>query len=326
MPQYHVKHITKYNYESPVTDSANQIILDLQNRAYQDIVQHEVRISPVAAVDYYFDYFGNKVGTFTIVQPHTSLSIVVDAEVMTKSVLPPTDFWPAKSQWENIAEVTNTIEFLDFVKPGVYQSLSEIKSIAHNLVNEEMTVYQSVNVLLAYVYQTLTYQQGVTNVETAIDQIWELKAGVCQDFAHLLIEMLRMCKIPSRYVSGYICPMGNELRGVGATHAWVEAYIPDYGWLGVDPTNNCLVSDRHIIIAFGRNFNDCTPVKGTYKGSSEHTLSVAVIITNEKITEVDDSSDEKELVYVKAPEKEKDASVSNSYQKYLEMQQQQQQQ
>ena len=107
---------------------------------------------------------------------------------------------------------------------------------------------------------------------TKTEEVWKLKAGVCQDFAHILLIFLRMFNIPSRYISGYICPKGKEMRGEGATHAWVEAFIPDYGWLGLDPTNNCIVNDQHVRLATGRNFADCTPVKGTYKGSGEHTL------------------------------------------------------
>ncbi|WP_461790685.1 transglutaminase family protein [Pedobacter sp.] len=323
MPTYHVKHLTKYTYPSAVTDSANQIILSPTSTAFQDIINHQITIHPSTSIDSFYDYFGNKVGVFTIVQPHTELSILVEAEVATKNIPPPNDFWPAKAQWENLASLTQHIEFLDFVKAGYASSLKEIKRETDQLVDKELTIFQYVNQLSTYVYQTLTYQKGVTDVETDIDQIWSLKAGVCQDFAHLLIEMLRMNNIPSRYVSGYICPAGNELRGIGATHAWVEAYIPDYGWMGIDPTNNCLVGDRHIKIAFGRNFKDCTPVKGTYKGSSAHSLSVAVIITNEKLKQEEEAV-AVDNVYVK--EVEEPVTIVNSYQRFIEMQQQQQQQ
>lgn len=323
MPTYHIKHITKYVYPSPVTDSANQIILSPPSDNFQEIIHHEIKIKPFAVVDSYFDYFGNKVGVFTIVAPHTDLTITVEAEVQTKPVPMPTDFWSAKSQWEHIDAVSTEVNFLDFVKFGTYQSLHHIKLAISDLANRDKTVLEGVKALSSYVYRELTYKQGVTDVETNIDTIWELKAGVCQDFAHLLLEMLRISGIPARYVSGYICPMGNELRGVGATHAWVEAYIPDFGWMGIDPTNNCLVSDRHIRIAFGRNFNDCTPVKGTYKGSSAHTLSVAVVITNEKI-KAEEENAVAEPVYVQ--EVAEPVVAVNSYQRFIEMQQQQQQQ
>ncbi|HBR12328.1 MAG TPA: hypothetical protein DD740_09055 [Chryseobacterium sp.] len=148
-----------------------------------------------------------------------------------------------------------------------------------------LSVMEVTTSLSTYIYENFIYKQGVTDFETEIDEIWQLKAGVCQDFAHLLLGMLRMFGVPARYVSGYISPSNHDLRGEGATHAWVEVYIPGFGWLGNDPTNNCWVGDRHIKIAIGRDFKDCTPVKGTYKGTSSHILSVSVIITNEKTKE-----------------------------------------
>lgn len=137
-------------------------------------------------------------------------------------------------------------------------------------------------VLSEFVYDNFSYKQGITNIETPIEDIWKLKAGVCQDFAHILLAILRIYGIPARYVSGYICPKETGVRGEGATHAWVEAHIPFYGWLGLDPTNNCIVTDGHVKMAIGRSFSDCTPVKGTYKGSGEHILEVKVQVENGK--------------------------------------------
>src|SRR5207248_9977980 len=105
-----------------------------------------------------------------------------------------------------------------------------------------------------------------------------LTAGVCQDFADILMVMLRLLKIPARYVSGYRCTNSSTMRGEGATHAWAEAYIPDYGWLGIDPTNNCIANETHVRLAVGRNFSDCSPVKGVFKGASDHNLEVSVAV------------------------------------------------
>ena len=105
-----------------------------------------------------------------------------------------------------------------------------------------------------YVYNSFKYITGITNVETTLDEVWNLKAGVCQDFAHMLLVMLRMLGIPARYVSGYVCPNKNGMRGEGATHAWVEAYIPYYGWLGLDPTNNCIANELTCPACSGKEF------------------------------------------------------------------------
>lgn len=324
MPLYHIRHITRYTYTTPVTDSANQIILRLSSDKYQEVAEQKITLSPNAPVDEFSDYFGNTVGMFTIVQPHTELSITATAEVITKEVPVPEDTAAPATQWSFIDQVSNEVAYLDFIKPEIFNTKEAIAAVIAPLANREKTVLQSALALSGYIYETFTYQQGVTSIETGIDEIWKLRAGVCQDFAHLMLEMLRMCGIPARYVSGYICPKGDELRGEGATHAWVEAYIPEYGWLGIDPTNNCLVSDRHIRIAFGRNFNDCTPVKGTYKGSAAHTLSVSVIITNEKMSQ-EELNIIPEPVYITQVPENAAVPKNNSYQKFLEMQQQQQQ-
>jgi transglutaminase-like putative cysteine protease len=173
------------------------------------------------------------------------------------------------------------------------------------------------------VYNNFKYIKGITTIETTLDEIWDLKAGVCQDFAHILLVMLRLMGIPARYVSGYVCPHDNNLRGEGATHAWVEAYIPFYGWLGIDPTNNCVVNDLHVRLAIGRNFSDCSPVKGTYKGTAKQTLEVGVSVSHE------DGLVAKKEAAILTPQVVSASLVNdeengNSYRRYMQMVQQQQ--
>ncbi len=132
--------------------------------------------------------------------------------------------------------------------------------------------------------------------------------------------MLHVINIPARYVSGYACPNKNGMRGEGVTHAWVEAYIPFYGWLGLDPTNNCMVNDLPVRLATGRSFSDVSPVKGTYKGISHHTLEVGVTISYEDGA----VTNEQPAILVLQPNKNIPASNSNLYQRHLEMMQQQQ--
>ncbi|HEY0272829.1 MAG TPA: transglutaminase family protein, partial [Chitinophaga sp.] len=173
------------------------------------------------------------------------------------------------------------------------------------------------------------YIKGVTTVDTTLSEILRLQAGVCQDFAHVLTTMLRFTKIPARYVSGYICPNKNGMRGEGATHAWAEAYIPGYGWLGLDPTNNCIANEKHLRLAVGRNFSDCSPVKGVYNGPSGHVLEVTVSVgyDDEEAFDHEQHFQPREAAYSASPPAP--AEGRNSYQRYLDdmrMQQQQQQQ
>jgi transglutaminase-like putative cysteine protease len=132
-----------------------------------------------------------------------------------------------------------------------------------------------------------------------------------------MLVMLRQLGIPSRYVSGYICPNKTGMRGEGATHAWVEAYIPEYGWLGFDPTNNCIVTETHVRLAVGKNFSDCSPVKGTYRGTSNHTLAVSVSVSYE---DGNTSAPDNAGVIYSTPT---NSEYNNSFRKYQEMQQQQ---
>ena len=217
------------------------------------------------------------------------------------------------------------LPFLDFLKQENFKYLAEVKAIADAGFYKTVSVYTAVQQLNKYVYDNFKYIKGITSVETTVDEIWQIKAGVCQDFAHILLVMLRILSIPARYVSGYVCPHDNNLRGEGATHAWVEAYIPFYGWLGIDPTNNCVVDDLHVRLAIGRNFADCSPVKGTYKGTANQTLEVGVSVSHEDGLINNKKAAMLTPMAVAASLKTEDSN-SNSFRRYMEMVQQQQQQ
>ena len=215
-----------------------------------------------------------------MIEPITELTIESDIEIEILPVVLPETSFSIEEQWEKLGESREQFPYMDFMMLENFEHENEVAAIIKNLVDLSLSPFDTAQLLSKYVYDNFEYRKGVTTVETAAGEIWKLKAGVCQDFAHILLVMLRMVGIPARYVSGYICPKDSELRGEGATHAWVEVCIPFYGWIGIDPTNNCIANDRHVRLAIGRNFSDCTPVKGTYKGSSEHTLEVSVSIEN----------------------------------------------
>lgn len=321
MPFYRIKHITRYSYSSTVIDCTNQIMLYPVVDALLEVRKHEIKISHNPAVEIFVDYFGNQAGVFSVIKPHNELLIESVAEVITKPIVFPADESAAIYQWQFLRELKADISYIDFLAQEVFPSYNEVKDILTGLINEDKTPLQNSKILSEFIYNNFKYKKGITNVETKTEEVWKLKAGVCQDFAHMLLVLLRMFEIPSRYVSGYICPRDKEMRGEGATHAWVEAYIPDYGWLGLDPTNNCVVNDQHVRLAVGRNFNDCTPVKGTYKGSGEHILEVSVEIEKNTKNNIQKQSLPKFTYEARNP-----GEPVNSYRKYLEVQQKQQQQ
>ncbi len=320
MPAYRIKHITRYTYPSTVIDSANQVMLFPLDDAQQEVKKHDLIITHQPSVELYTDYFGNKVGIFSVIKPHLELTIESNIEVITHATQLPGNEKTAAAQWENLGIIREQFPYMDFMLLEKFESHQEISAVVTSLMNESITPFTIAEQMSAYVFGNFEYRKGVTNVETQVDEIWKLKAGVCQDFAHVLLVMLRIVGIPARYVSGYICPDNDELRGAGATHAWVEAYIPFHGWIGFDPTNNCIASDMHVRLAIGRSFTDCTPVKGTYKGSSEHVLEVSVTI--------EDGSPKKEVqaitpVFTYKVHNPGIASTDNSYRKFMEIQQQQ---
>jgi transglutaminase-like putative cysteine protease len=323
MPRFYIHHVTKYTYPEAVRDSANQIMLYPIKDENQEVKSQRLIISGEPKIETFRDYYGNEVGSFTNTAPHKELLIESHISVVTKPIIFPTDEIEVESQWENLLKNKNTVPFIDFLKQENFTALPQVKQIADSGFYNTVSVYVSVQQLNKYVFENFKYIKGITSIETTLDEIWELRAGVCQDFAHILLVMLRLLNIPARYVSGYVCPHDNNQRGEGATHAWVEAYIPFYGWIGLDPTNNCIVDDSHVRLAIGRKFSDCSPVKGTYKGTAKQTLEVGVAVSLEGKAQWNETP--AILTSQAAPLSTVEENFeSNSYQKYMQMIQQQQ--
>ncbi|MBN9385683.1 MAG: transglutaminase family protein [Chitinophagaceae bacterium] len=323
MPRFNIHHITKYTYEGPVRDSANQIVLFPIKDEFQEVEKQELSISGDPTVDIYKDYYGNEIGSFTHAESHTSLLIDSRIKVVTKPRPALLDETPADGQWAFLQQLRWQVPYIDFLNQEKFTSLDQLLEDAHFQDMRTLTPLQAAQQLKTYVYDHFKYIKGVTTVETTLDEVWALKAGVCQDFAHILLVLLRQTGIPARYVSGYICPNKNGMRGEGATHAWIEAYIPDNGWVGLDPTNNCVADDLHVRLAVGRSFSDCSPVKGTYKGTAGQTLEVGVSVSYESGKVNEDTTTV--LTPQPAVSNGNGSPEQNSYRRYMEMMQQQQQ-
>ena len=319
MPRFNIHHITKYTYEGPVRDSANQIILYPIKDEYQDVMRQDLSITGHPIVEVYKDYYGNDVGSFTHAAPHQSLIIDSRIEVITRPKPPLSDSTDKDAQWQWLEQARWKVPFIDFLHQEPFAYLPEVLGTLGNI--HSLTPLEAARQLRTYVFDQFEYVKGITTVETTLDEVWRLKAGVCQDFAHILLVFLRQLRIPSRYVSGYICPNKNGMRGEGATHAWIEAYIPFNGWVGLDPTNNCEADDLHVRLAVGRNFSDCSPVKGTYKGAAGQQLEVGVSVSYEDSRRVEDAV----VTLSPQPTTINGKENNNSYRRYLEMMQQQQQ-
>jgi len=318
MPRFNIHHVTKYTYEGPVRDSANQIVLFPVKDELQEVLKHELTITGEPIVDVYKDYYGNEIGNFTYAESHHSLTIDSLLEVVTKPRPALKDSVEKESQWAKLEEVRWQVPYIDFLKQEQFASLAEVLESVCPEKARRQTPLEAALQLRNYVYENFKYIKGVTSVESTLDEVWKLKAGVCQDFAHILLVLLRQIQIPARYVSGYICPNRNGMRGEGATHAWIEAYIPDNGWIGLDPTNNCIADDLHVRLAVGRSFSDCSPVKGTYKGTAGQKLEVGVSVSYEGGNTTEDEAT------ILETQPATNGKEINSYRRYMEMMQQQQ--
>lgn len=277
MPVFKIHHITQYTYQASVTDSVNEIrILPFQCSS-QEILKHDLIISYHPELFHYNDYWGNRVASFSITEAHQELTIESQLTIRTLSSSQlQVNF---HSNFQTLQEeIAGNMMLLELIRPEQITQQSLIDEICSTLDAPSLSVAQTVERCSEYIFKNFKYTKGITSVETTIDEILDHQGGVCQDFAHLLLQILRSKGIPSRYVSGYICPNKNGMRGEGATHAWIEAYIPAFGWAGIDPTNNVWITNNHVKLAVGRDFRDCTPVKGTFRGVAHQNLYVFVSV------------------------------------------------
>lgn len=277
MPTFTIQHITEYKYDAPVIDSTSMIKIFPVHSDDQNVISQEVIITGDPSLNYFIDYWGNRVATFSILDPHQSIKIDSRIKVHKESIV--------RKLLKPLPEILR----LDYTLPEPICDQKEILEII-NQVPPNSSQKEIVSWCNTYVYNNFLYEKGITDAYTTLDEILKIKKGVCQDFAHVLIQMLRTLGITSRYVSGYICPNKNGMRGEGATHAWVEVWFDELGWYGVDPTNNLWVEDTHIKLSVGRNFNDCSPVKGTFKGIANQSLSVYVSVGYEDGNVVEDTN------------------------------------
>ncbi|MGB8194516.1 MAG: transglutaminase family protein [Chitinophagaceae bacterium] len=277
MPVFKIHHITKYEYDRQVKESVNEIRILPYHCDEQEVLQQNLVITGHPPVHTFSDYWGNNTGTFNLVYPHQEM--VIENKLIVRTTMPSEIEMNYETGFNQLKEeVDSNLNMLELAKPDRIDARKAITEIVSSIYKSSNSIAATVEACCGYIFDNFQYTKGITTIETTVDEILEHKGGVCQDFAHLMLQILRTMEIPSRYVSGYICPNKNGMRGEGATHAWVEAWIPGYGWAGTDPTNNVWVTNKHVKLAVGRNFNDCTPSKGTFKGVAEQNLSVYVSV------------------------------------------------
>lgn len=281
--RYRIEHVTRYNYERPIQQSVNQCIMKPTADGSQTCLEYNLSITPDVKYFTHIDYWGNNVNTFYIWDDHKELVVKSNAVLEISSNFNQGHLLSEEehaSKKLTKAFQNDHAEFLgatDFTRV----SLAKLEEITKPIWNKSKSLYHYVKFVNDYIYDEYMYEPVTTTVETTASEFLELKHGVCQDYAHLMLALCRYKGIPARYVSGYIYSGidDEELRGSSATHAWVEILLPDTGWMGFDPTNKLLAHHQHIRVAVGRDYKDIVPIKGVYKfrkSSVSHLLDVEV--------------------------------------------------
>ena len=275
----HVLHRTHYTYRTPVRDSLNEVRLQPVASGGQQVENFSLKITPFSQPRHQLDFYHNHVHRFDVLMPHSALVVEASSIVLTPS---PAD--PAEGVAVPLTAMGACLEqngCYDFLQPSTYVSVdAEIATIANSVIAGCTDAWSAVVAIKRFIHDEFRYQPAVTNVHTKMSEALRLRQGVCQDFTHVMIGLCRSLKIPARYVSGYLYNgPADQLKGAQASHAWLEAFIPGHGWIGVDPTNRLRTGERHVKIATGRDYSDVSPMRGTYRGTGERTLRVDVLVT-----------------------------------------------
>lgn len=284
-----ISHVTQYDYEDSATDSVNEIRLTPSTNERQSCYQQAISIEPNASLFSYEDYFGNRVHSFSLNQPHKRLTIRTQMTVVTRHAPSPEEQAAllngklAREAWAWLETEEAANRFAEFLLPTGYTNLTpEVGQYANSVASMEDGTISVLGWLVALsgkIRKEFIYDPEATTVTTKASDLIERKRGVCQDFAHLMIACCRAHRIPARYVSGY--HFVGDLQGGSAdfeqaSHAWVEAYVPQLGWCSFDPTNEAPVGERYVKLGHGRDYKDIVPVKGVYRGSGGQKLMVTV--------------------------------------------------
>lgn len=287
MNRYKLAHVTLFSYDGPVSESYNELRLRPRHDETQSCLSFRLTTTPFSKPAAHLDYFNNWVHQFHILPEHRELRVESEAVVLVHPT-PPffSEAVPLHELDRRLEELRD--EYYDWLAPSQYCPLLPALSVLTHEVEARCdgTVRGFAVTAATIVNQQFTYKPGATHVHSSIEDCLITRTGVCQDFSHLLIALLRYRGIPARYVSGYLVPrqsldaksaMENVIGGQ-ASHAWVQANIPDIGWIGLDPTVGYFVDEQHILVARGRDYGDVPPVRGVYKGHAGQSLSVDVLV------------------------------------------------
>lgn len=281
----HVRHRTHYGYARAASQSHNHVCLQPRDTPRQRCLESQIQVIPEPdQIHYDYDVYGNTTARFSLSQRHKECDIIVSSLIDTQddiSPLPGSLSIRANQQALNRLATKQALMAHDCLLPSPYVPISPtLDELISELPLTSQSVLEYAEQLMMHIFSTFEYSSGFSTLVTPLSEIYSARKGVCQDFAHLAIGVLRRQGIPARYVSGYLetlPPPGQEkLQGADASHAWYAVFDAKHGWFDFDPTNNKRPDKQYITTAWGRDYGDVTPIKGVVYGGGKHALTVEV--------------------------------------------------
>ncbi len=288
---YDIYHQSSFYYQQMVTFSHNLARLKPRDTPFQKLESWALEVAPTAVMTEYFeDYFGNRIAHLLVREAHTHLEVTARSKVAVDTVALEAHYAAARANVLSVAEAlllfrsadTSIIEvkqylFSSAMIPGVSDA---IRLFALESFTNQRPLFEAASELMERIFEEFVFESGFSDISTPVEEVFEARKGVCQDFAHLAIAALRSLGFAARYVSGYIetlPPDGEKkLFGADASHAWFSVFIPGSGWVDFDPTNNLLPSSRHIVLGWGRDYADVAPLQGVVRSSGASSVGVKV--------------------------------------------------
>jgi transglutaminase-like putative cysteine protease len=283
--QYSIHHITRFTYATPISESIMEVRSCPRTDGQQQCYSFELNLTPHAQLFSYQDFMGNIVHHFNIPSRHQALVLESRSLVEVRDPPPIPDSLPVEA-WDELTGALDEVEALEMTLPSAFARATAMLETLRDEIgiqrrDDPLSLLRELN---QAIYQGFEYDPRSTHAHSPIDDALRTRSGVCQDFAHIFIALARGLHIPCRYVSGYLFHRtaehgGGDRSADDGSHAWAEAFLPELGWVGFDPTNNILAEERHIRVAMGRDYADVPPTRGVYKGSARSALEVGVIVS-----------------------------------------------
>ncbi len=287
--RFRITHRTLYSYAGAVSESFMEARLTPANDQRQQLLSRRLDTTPAANIHAYTDYFGNSVETFSIVKRHQELVLESHSEVETLPYEPPQAALDISISEARQLYRSERLKLFEFLMPSEAIPIGpEVNALANQHFKPGDMLGEALLRLNKWIKTSFRYAPGTTDINTPVTTALKQRTGVCQDFAQVMIAVLRSAEIPARYVTGYIetetqrkaseTKRATTLIGASESHAWIEACLPGGFWWPLDPTNDCVAGERHVKIAVGRDYHDSTPTRGVFKGTHTKKLSVAVVM------------------------------------------------